>query len=141
MEFSCIGDAVNLASRVEGITKSYGVTILVTEFTLAETGDLFLVREVDSVIVTGKTQPVKMFELIGRRSDPIADTVLKKIKLYAEGLGLYKKRKFEDASDKFQKAIALYQDGPSKTMLERCTKYIENPPDKNWNGVHTAEGK
>ncbi len=141
MEFSCIGDAVNLASRVEGITKSYGVTILVTEFTLAETGDIFLVREVDSVIVTGKTQPVKMYELIGRRSDLTPDSVMKKIKLYSEGLGLYKKRRFEEASERFHKAITLYQDGPSKTMLERCTKYIENPPDKSWNGVHTAEGK
>ena len=141
MEYSCIGDAVNLSSRVEGLTKGYGVTILVTEYTLAETEDHFITREIDSVIVTGKTQPVKMFELIGRKGDPLSDATLKRIQLYAEGMGLYKKRLFEEAISKFQKAVSFYHDGPSRTMLDRCLKYIENPPDRDWNGVYVAEGK
>lgn len=141
MEYSCIGDAVNLASRVEGLTKLYGVEILITEHTFIETHDLFHVREIDSVIVTGKTKPVKLYELMGKKSQPLSDMTLKSCQLYKEGLNFYKKRNFEAAISRFQKGSALYKDGPCATMMERSAKYLIRPPDDDWDGVHIATGK
>ncbi|KND03467.1 uncharacterized protein SPPG_00950 [Spizellomyces punctatus DAOM BR117] len=141
MEFSCIGDAVNLASRTEGLTKAYNVTILVTENTLKETGDAFLTRHIDTVIVTGKSTKVDIFELLGRKDDILADEVVRAQELYATALSLYRQRNFAEAADLFAKAIEIADDGPSKTLLARCKMYIEHPPSEDWIGVHAAEGK
>ncbi len=141
MEYSCIGDHVNLASRVEGLTKGYGVEILITEHTFVETQDFFHVREIDSVIVTGKTKPVRLYELLGKKSAPLSDQSLKAAQLYKEGLSLYKKRNFEAAISKFQKGSALYKDGPCATMMERSAKYLIKPPEDDWEGVYVATGK
>ena len=141
MEYSCIGDHVNLASRVEGLTKVYGVEILITEYTYQETHDQFHVREIDSVIVTGKSKPVTLYELLGKKSSPLPETTLKAIKLYTEGMELYKNRKFEDAVHKFQKGSTLYRDGPCTTLLERSARYIIKPPENGWTGVYISEGK
>ena len=141
MEYSCIGDTVNLASRVEGLTKAYGVEILITENTFVETSNLFHVREIDSVIVTGKTKPVKLFELLGKKTTPLTDHTIKAIQIYKEGLELYKSRNFEAAITKFQKGSVLYKDGPCTTLMERSAKYLIKPPESDWDGVFIAEGK
>ncbi|KAI9096627.1 hypothetical protein DFS34DRAFT_148869 [Phlyctochytrium arcticum] len=142
MEFSCIGDAVNLASRTEGLTKSYNVQILVTENTLQETNDSFLTRYVDSVVVTGKTNKVDIFELLGRKDDVLSDNVLEGLELYKTGLQQYRERQFEIAAATFSKAMEVADDGPSKTLLARCKMYIAHPPPDDLNlNVHIAEGK
>nr|KAJ3420326.1 hypothetical protein HK105_005811 [Polyrhizophydium stewartii] len=141
MEFSCIGDAVNLASRTEGLTKFYGIMILVTEFTLMETGDAFITREVESVVVTGKKSSVRMYELLGRKGDELSHEASKAVELYASGYELYKQRNFKDAADLFRTAIEICGDGPSKVLLSRCEHYIEAPPPPDWTGVYVAEGK
>ncbi|KAI9329391.1 hypothetical protein DFJ73DRAFT_860793 [Zopfochytrium polystomum] len=141
MEFSCIGDAVNLASRIEGLTKYYNMTILVSEFTLQETGNHFVTREVDQVVVTGKSKQVGIYELLGRVDDPIPDTVMQGVELYRQGLALYRQRKFSEAIEVFTRAINEVDDGPSKTMRTRCKKYIEDPPAPGWNGVYISDSK
>ena len=141
MEFSCIGDAVNLASRTEGLTKFYGIQILVTEFTLAETGDNFITREVDSVVVTGKKSTVRMYELLGRKGDTLEFDISEGIRLYSMGLDLYHKKEFTHAADLFHSAVETTGDGPSKTLHDRCLKYLEYPPPDDWNGAYVAEGK
>jgi hypothetical protein len=141
MEFSCIGDAVNLASRVEGLTKFYGVQILITEFTLADVGDAFLIREVDNVIVTGKKNSVKIYELLGRKGDRLDFDFQESVRMYAMALHAYRKREFGIAAETFQAAIDSTGDGPSKVLLERCHKYMEHPPPKDWKGDYLAEGK
>ncbi|KAJ3118978.1 hypothetical protein HDU96_005215 [Phlyctochytrium bullatum] len=141
MEFSCIGDAVNLASRIEGLTKHYNVTILITEHTLAETNDCFFTREVDRVIVTGKSKTVGIYELLGKKSDNIDPVVAKGVDLFADGLRLYRKRYFDEAIKTFEQAIKIADDGPSKTLLARCKKYLDHPPPPDWNGVYVSEGK
>ncbi|KAI9208306.1 nucleotide cyclase [Polychytrium aggregatum] len=141
MEFSCIGDAVNLASRTEGLTKLYHVTILITEFTKAETNDNFITREVDWVIVTGKSQRVVIHELLGKKGDLLSDDLMDGLLLYKQGLELYRSRQFAKAITKFQKAIDIADDGPSKTLMDRCRRFIENPPEEDWDGVYICESK
>ncbi|KAJ3261103.1 hypothetical protein HK103_006412 [Boothiomyces macroporosus] len=141
MEFSCIGDAVNLASRTEGLTKYYGITILITQFTLDETGDSFITREIESVVVTGKKMSVKMYELLGRKGDILSPELTETIRLFQGGLAFYKRRMFIQAQELFESAIQLTDDGPSKVLLSRCKHYIEQPPLVDWDGTYVAEGK
>ncbi|KAH6596560.1 hypothetical protein BASA50_005045 [Batrachochytrium salamandrivorans] len=141
MEFSCIGDAVNLASRTEGLTKFYGVTILVTEFSLQETGDAFLVRELEPVIVTGRKTSVRMYELLGRKGDTLPESIRNTMDLYALAYSHYKQRQFLEAADIFQQAIDSYEDGPSKILLTRCEQYMDKPPPPDWTTVYVAEEK
>ncbi|KAJ3289034.1 hypothetical protein HDU79_004374 [Rhizoclosmatium sp. JEL0117] len=142
MEFSCIGDAVNLSSRVEGMTKAYGVTILITEYTVEEIGDNFLLREVDSVVVKGKSQSVKIFELLGRKDQEVEEAFIKTLEYYQLGLSAYRGRFFDQAIECFAQALRLSpEDGPSMVLMERCMVYRVEPPPEDWNGVHHADSK
>ncbi|KAJ3347989.1 hypothetical protein HDU83_001644 [Entophlyctis luteolus] len=142
MEFSCIGDAVNLSSRIEGMTKTYGVTILITEHTVAEIGDNFRVREVDSVIVKGKSKSVTIYELMGRKDDVPGDDVTQMLEYFVIGLRAYRTRCFDQAIECFGKALELVEnDGPSRTLLERSREYRVCPPPENWAGVFHADSK
>jgi adenylate cyclase len=141
MEFSCIGDSVNLASRTEGLTKFFKVTILITENTLKDTNDEFITREIDRVVVTGKKTSVKMYELIGRKGDEIPFNVKQSIECYEKGLQLYRNREYQEACTNFEKGIQIGNDGASKVLLNRVKSYIQDPPDSNWNGDFIASEK
>ena len=141
MEFSCIGDSVNLASRTEGLTKFFKVTILITENTLVDTNDEFITREVDKVIVTGKKTSVRMFELIGRKDDQIPDELKQSLDFYEQGLKLYRNRKFRECCEYFEMGVKIANDGTSKVMLQRAKCYMQDPPDVNWNGDFVASEK
>jgi adenylate cyclase len=141
MEFSCIGDAVNLASRTEGLTKFYGIAIIITEHTLKDTGDSFITREIESVIVTGKKKAVKMYELVGRKGDVLDSEIYETTRLYSQALEYYRNREFHEAAELLQSAVELSDDGPSKVLLSRTKNYIQTPPASDWNSDYLAEGK
>ncbi|KAJ1561181.1 hypothetical protein HK405_004680 [Cladochytrium tenue] len=141
MEFSCIGDAVNLASRIEGLTKYYNVTVLVSEFTLSEAQGHFATREVDRVVVTGRSRAVAVFELLGRAGDPLSAAVQQGAQLYARGLEMYRRRQFAEAAEVFRHAVEVADDGPSRTLAARCDKFAADPPPPDWNGVYVADSK
>jgi adenylate cyclase len=138
--YTVMGDSVNLASRLEGINKSYGTHIIISEFTHQDVKSDFLCREVDWVQVKGKLKPVKIFELLaeGKPASPIIDMT----KYFEEGYNHYHEKKFEQAIREFEKAIGIApNDETSKIYIERCREFLDSPPPEDWNGVFIMKSK
>ncbi|KAG5455718.1 MAG: nucleotide cyclase [Olpidium bornovanus] len=136
-----VSDHCNLASRTEGLTKYYAVQTLVTEYTLQETGDCFVVREIDRVIVVGRSHRVRIYELLGRRGDTLDSRVAAACAEYARGLELYRAREFAEAAAVFEENVRKNDDAPSRVLLDRCRAYVAQPPPPDWDGVHKAGSK
>ncbi len=141
MELTVIGDAVNLASRLEGLTKEYHLDLLLGENMTALVSDTYILRLVDSVQVKGKTKPVDVFTVLG---DGASQTVSLPFWLarYEEGVRLYRSRKFTDAAKSFEECLNRQPgDYLSEMYLKRCQTFIENPPDESWDGVFVMTKK
>jgi adenylate cyclase len=133
LSYTAIGDSVNLASRLEGLTKYYGVHILISESTRKCLKEDVVVRELDLVKVKGKKEPVKVYEVVGLR-DSVNDP--EKIKLYENSLHLYYKGKWRDA----MKGFSALEDTASKLMFERCKEFAADPPVA-WDGSYEMTHK
>ncbi len=140
-DYTVIGDAVNLGSRMEGANKTYGTRIMISERTHELVKDELLCRELDYLIVKGKTQPIRVYELIGDRKD-IQDELKEVTEIYNLGLMFYRERKFKKAIDEFQFALKIHpNDGPSQLYLMRSRAYLKKAPPKDWNGVFELKTK
>ncbi|MBC86923.1 MAG: adenylate/guanylate cyclase domain-containing protein, partial [Bdellovibrionaceae bacterium] len=138
--YTVMGDAVNLGSRLEGINKQYGTRIIISEYTHEHVKDQFLCREIDWVRVKGKVEPVKIFELIAEGSAPSA--IEEVVSHFNEGFALYHQRQFKEAVEEFNKNLQIDpEDGPTQLYIDRCQNYIENPPESDWDGVFTMTTK
>ena len=139
--FTVIGDTVNTASRLEGVNKIYGTDLIINEecFHLAELA--VEAREIDLVTVYGKTEPVRIYELLGKigELDPstseLRDT-------FATALQKYREQRWTEAEKEFQNCLAIRNsDGPSLEFLTRIATFTRTPPPKDWNGVWQTASK
>ncbi|MBL8994270.1 MAG: adenylate/guanylate cyclase domain-containing protein, partial [Spirochaetia bacterium] len=132
--FTVMGDNVNLASRMEGANNFYGTRILISEETLRLAGNIVEVREIDAIAVKGKTDPVHVFELLSLQGELPPEWENRRSR-FAEGLDAYRNQNWSSARLIFQELVEKYQDGPSKTFLERVGLLELKPPGSSWDGV------
>src|SRR2546421_850333 len=137
-----IGDAVNLASRLEALTRTYAMDILVGARAAELIRDEFDLRSVALVQVKGKTQPVELFALIGAKNDAADQEFLSKLETYEAGFRRFRERDFTQAKILFSQFLEFYPDDAlAKMYLERALEYEEEPPDAAWNAVEVFKKK
>jgi adenylate cyclase len=142
MEYTVIGDGVNLSSRLEGVTKQYGCDIVLSEHTYELCQDKIWVRELDKTRVKGKTQPVSIFELIDFKKNTLDQSTQDFLDLYQEGRRAYTGMQFEKAMRIFEKAADMRpSDRAVAIHINRTQAYLANPPSPDWDGVHTMTTK
>jgi adenylate cyclase len=144
MEFTAIGDGVNLCSRLESVTKQYGCDIIISDNTYRLCDHQVWARELDYIRVKGRSEPVSIYELIGLQSDPITDEQKYLIEFYRKGRQYYLSRNFSAARAEFAKILA-FDNNDLATMLHlrRCQHWLQAyPTDSDWDqGVWTFTEK
>lgn len=139
--FTVIGDTVNIASRLEGVNKIYGTDLIINEdcFHLAEQD--VEAREIDLLTVYGKTEPVRIYELLGKTGE--LDSSTSQLRdTFATALQKYREQKWTEAEKEFRNCLAIRKnDGPSLEFLTRIATFVRTPPPQNWNGVWQTASK
>jgi adenylate cyclase len=141
MNYTIMGNAVNLAARLEGVNKQYGTWILASEDTVKETGNRLLYRKLDRVRVVGINEPVRLNELINM-TETAAPEQRKLVDVFHQALDNFEKRDWKQAAAGFKEAYAVKtEDIPSKIYYERSVKFMSEPPADNWDGVYNLTEK
>jgi adenylate cyclase len=144
MEFTAIGDGVNLSARLESISKQYGCDIILSDNSYKPCQEQIWARELDYIRVKGRNEPVSIYELVSLRSDPISSEKLQVIEHYHKGREYYLNRQFTYARAEFAKVLAVdNQDKAAMLHLLRCQHWLQYPPtDMEWDqGVWTFQEK
>jgi adenylate cyclase len=140
LAWTVMGDNVNLASRLEGMTKQYRSRIIISESTYNQVAHQFIAREVDRIRVKGKTQPVVIYQLLAPISE--RDAYASLLVQFNAALDVYRSRDWREAAGKFGELLAIYpDDGPTQVLLQRCIEFLEEPPDADWDGVYVMKSK
>jgi adenylate cyclase len=139
--YTLIGDAVNLGSRLEGTTKEYKVSIIISETTFELVKTDMLCRELDLIQVKGKTKPIRIYELMEHRLKGTGDKELR-ARTFEAGLAHYRACRWEEAIREFKNCIHLDpHDGPAGIFIERCNILKKTPPPPDWDGVFVMKTK
>lgn len=146
MNYTVLGDSVNLASRLEGINKYYGTDVIVGESTYEVVKDRFCFRPIDVVAVKGKTRGVKIYQLLAALPDDPElapdEKTLKIRDLTKQAFAAYLKKEFTKAKKFYTELAKLDAQNPLGSMfVERCQDYIKNPPPAKWDGVTHMKSK
>jgi adenylate cyclase len=139
--YTVIGDTVNLAARLEQANKFYGSRILVAEETRRQAGEGLVFRELDSLRVVGKTEPVRVYELLGE-ADRLPPDIVGRVQTFEQGLARYRARDWEGAEALFRQCLeADGHDRASQVYLDRIAQFRAQPPAEDWDGVWVAPAK
>ena len=142
MDYTMIGDGVNLASRLESACKQYGAHILVSEFTYERLRGTYRARKLDRIVVKGKTQPVAIYEIMEYHSDASYPNLSDALGVFRDAMKKYRQREFALAATLFGKVLAINpRDGAAALYVERCERLAANPPPADWDGVWRLESK
>ncbi len=142
MDYTIIGDGVNLASRLESACKQYGSHILISEFTLKQLRGTYRARELDLVVVKGKTRPVAIYEILDYHTEESYPHLIDALGHFRDGLEKYRGGCWGDAQALFSQVLALNPaDKSAGLYAERCRRLAENPPGDDWNGVWVMDSK
>ena len=140
LSWTVMGDNVNLASRLEGITKEYHVQLIISEATYRHVSSQFVCRELDKIRVKGKNLPVTIYELMDVAAEQSTYEPL--LARFDEAMTAYRGQKWSEAAAKFVDILADFpKDGPSKAFLERAVEFSENAPKGVWDGVYVMKTK
>ncbi|MCK9376759.1 MAG: CHASE2 domain-containing protein [Syntrophobacterales bacterium] len=139
-DYTAIGDNVNLASRLEGLNKYYGTSLIISESTAQALGDGFILRDLDQVRVKGKAQAAHIYELIGEGEvDP---ELARHLEIYHQALALYREGRFAESLTAFGQALEIRPGDPScQRYVSLARKYLESPPAPGWEPVTVMDGK
>ncbi len=138
IDTTVIGDTVNIASRLESLTAEYKTSIIISDYTYRKiiNPDQYFIREIDTVIVKGKTEPIIIYEVYYLDNETVLDLKKKTEGFLKLGIIHYKMKSFVEAKKVFKEALAIYpEDSILQLYLERCEKYIMSPPPENWIGA------
>jgi class 3 adenylate cyclase len=130
LEFTVIGDTVNVASRLEGLTKRYGATIVASREIVESAGDACASRRLDRAIVAGREDATELCEILAT-DDPRAT----RIEVWERGMELYFAKRWEEAAHAFEEAASELVDPASVVQIERCRELVRNPPPEGWTGT------
>jgi len=136
MNFTAIGDAINLASRLEGLNKQYGTSIIASEAIADRAREAFDFRLLDVVAVKGKSDAITIYELLGTKGT--AGERQEIVTAYETAFAAYMARDFKRALALLKKSGS---DGPSAVLIERCTAFLQAPPPQDWHGVYVSVSK
>ena len=136
MDFTMIGDGVNLAARLESACKTYSARILISEFTYAKLKGTYRSRDIDRVVVKGKTEPVEVYEVLDYHTDETFPNLMDNVNYFNEAVRLYRAGNWDKAIANFGEALkANPSDRLTEIYIDRCRHLQANPPDGEWNGV------
>jgi adenylate cyclase len=141
MSYTAIGDAVNVSSRIEGLTRIYGAKNLISEATAGAALDAFEMRRIDTVVLKGRTAALHIYEILARKGQ-LSPERAELRQRYESGLRLYQENDFAAAAEEFDHALQIDPlDRPSQVLLDRCLRYKIQPPANDWAGTFAVEYK
>jgi class 3 adenylate cyclase len=141
MNYTIISNAVNMASRLEGVNKQYGTWILTAETVIAATEERLLTRRLDRIRVVGINEAVRIHEIVETKADASA-ALQEMVYLFHKALDLFEERNWQDAGQAFKQVLELFpNDGPSLLFIDRCRQYRDHPPAPDWDGVFNLTEK
>lgn len=141
-DYTVMGDSVNLGARLEPANKEYGTLTMIGEATYEMAKDQIVARQLDLLRVKGKTEPVKVYELVGLTESGVSEKKSQVIQFFDKGIENYLIQNWDKAIKYFQQAISIdHMEGPSRRYIKRCEQFMKSPPGEGWDGVFTMKTK